>query len=267
MQVYEAQTGTAVTFSQWMQWGVPVVLVMVPLAGFWLTRDLSYRGGFELPPVGAWSIAERRVMWVFALTALAWMTRQEPFGGWSHWLAVPAANDASVALLAVVIMFVLPDGRGEKLLDWQTAGSIPWGVLLLFGGGICLAEGFAVSGLSAAVGDSLLQLITWPVWLMMLALCLAVTFLTETTSNTASTLLLMPVLAAAGLLAGIDIRLLMVPAAISASCAFMLPVATAPNSIVFGSGYVTTEQMAREGLALNIAGAFVIASMCWLLLA
>lgn len=266
MQVFEAQTGTTISFTQWMSWGLPVVVVMVPLAGLWLTRSLTYKGGFQLPAVGRWRPEERRVMAVFILTALAWITRQEPFGGWSEWFDLHSANDASVALLAVVLMFALPNGRGEKLLDWETAATIPWGVLLLFGGGICLAKGFEVSGLSALVGDGLAELVTWPVILMMLAICLGVTFLTEATSNTASTLLLMPVLAVAGLAVNMDIRWLMVPAAMSASCAFMLPVATAPNSIVFGSGYVQTQQMAREGVALNVAGAVVITLICYGLL-
>lgn len=265
MQVYEEQAGKTIGFSEWMTWGVPVVLVMVPIAAWWLTRSLSYRGGFQLPAVGQWRTEERRVLTVFALTALAWVTRQEPFGGWTELLGV-SANDASVALVAVIVMFIVPNGKEEKLLDWPTAASIPWGVLLLFGGGICLAKGFVASGLSAMVGDALAVLASWPVILMMFVLCLGVTFLTEATSNTASTVLLMPVLAAAALAAGIDPRLLMVPAAISASCAFMLPVATAPNSIVYGSGCVTTQQMAREGMMLNLLGAGVISMLCYVLL-
>ena len=266
MQVYQEQVGRSVGFTEWMTWGVPVVVLMVPIAALWLTRSLTYRGGFHLPEVGQWRVDERRVLTIFALTALAWITRKEPFGGWTELLGVNA-NDASVALTAVILMFVVPNGRGEKLLDWPTAASIPWGVLLLFGGGICLAKGFVASGLSSMVGDTLAVLASWPLILMMFVLCLAVTFLTEATSNTASTVLLMPVLAAAGLAAGIDPRLLMVPAAISASCAFMLPVATAPNSIIYGSGCVSTRQMAREGLVLNFTGAGVISVLCYLLLA
>ena len=265
MQVYEEQAGKTVGFSEWMSWGVPVVLLMVPAAAWWLTRRLNYSGGFQLPTVGNWRTEERRVLIVFAVTALAWVTRQEPFGGWTELLGV-SANDASVALTAVIVMFVVPNGKGEKLLDWPTAASIPWGVLLLFGGGICLAKGFVASGLSAMVGDALAVLASWPMLLMMLVLCLGVTFLTEATSNTASTVLLMPVLAAAALAANIDPRLLMVPAAISASCAFMLPVATAPNSIVYGSGFIATQKMAREGFILNLIGAGVISTLCYLLL-
>lgn len=266
MQVYEQQIGESINFTTWMSWGVPVVLLMIPLAGLWLTRQLEYRGGFSLPEVGRWQTDERRVMIIFGLTALAWVTRQEPFGGWSQWLGVPNANDASVALLAVVLMFILPNGKGERLLDWETASRIPWGVLLLFGGGICLAKAFMSSGLSGLAGDWLTQVTVLPLFLMIFMVCIGVTFLTETTSNTASTVLLMPVLAATALSTKIDPMLLMVPAAMSASCAFMLPVATAPNSIVFGSGYILTEQMAREGFILNLVGAVVISCVCLFML-
>jgi sodium-dependent dicarboxylate transporter 2/3/5 len=265
MQVYEQQFAETISFVEWMSWGIPTVLVMLSLAGWWLTRGLVYRGGFQLPQVGDWGIDERRVLIIFAITALTWITRQEPFGGWSQALGVQA-NDASVALIAVIAMFLVSNGKGEKLLDWETAVTIPWGVLLLFGGGICLAAAFVASGLSGIVGESLQVLASWPLLLMLLALCLVVTFLTECTSNTASTLLLMPVLAAVAVSAAIDPRLLMVPAAISASCAFMLPVATAPNSIIYGSGLVTTKQMASKGLVLNICGAVAIACLCWLLI-
>ena len=263
MQVYQDYTGNTISFTRWMSWGVPVVVILVPLMAWWLTRQLRTAGALQLPEVGAWSSAERRVLAVFSLTALAWITRGEPFGGWSAWLGLPQANDASVALLAVVLMCLLPDGRGGRLLEWEHAVRIPWGVLLLFAGGICLARGFVASGLSEVLGNGLAALTALPTLGLMLLVCLGVTFMTEATSNTASTTLLMPVLAAAGLAAGLAPELIMVPAAISASCAFMLPVATAPNSVVFGSGLVTTARMAREGLLLNFIAAAVVASVCY----
>lgn len=272
MQVYQQTFSENIGFTQWMSWGIPVVLCMIPVTWLWLTRKLNYDGGFNMPDVGCWSTIEKRVMLIFSLTATAWITRQEPFGGWSNWLDLPAANDASVALIAVVLMFIIPAGNkdekhhGEKLLDWQTAATIPWGILLLFGGGICLAEAFSASGLSAALAEHLSALSTLPVILMIFAVCIGVTFLTETTSNTASTVLLMPVLAAAAIGANIDPKLLMIPAAISASCAFMMPVATAPNSIVYASGYFAPKIMAREGFVLNITGAIIITTLCFLLL-
>lgn len=267
MQVYEQTTGTAISFTRWMGWALPVVVVMIPLMALLLTRNLSGRIAVELPDTGHWRTEEKRVMLVFGLTALAWVTRSEPFGGWQAWLDLPQANDASVALLAVVVMFVLPNGKGERLLDWERASTIPWGVLLLFSGGICLASGFVASGLSDVMGQWLAGMTNMPVWVLLLLVCLVVTFMTETTSNTASTTLLMPVLAAAALAADIPPELIMVPAAMSASCAFMLPVATAPNSVVYGSGLITTAQMAREGFLLNLLGALVISTLCYLLVA
>jgi len=266
MQVYEEFTGRSISFTQWMLWGVPVVVIMVPSMALLLTRNLGIKLNLQLPQVGPWKSDEKRVMVVFALTALAWITRSEPFGGWRGWLDLPYANDASVALLAVIVMFLVPSGQGKgrRLLDWERAATIPWGVLLLFAGGICLAKGFVNSGLSDLMGNWLAQMTDIPLWLLIGLVCLVVTFMTEATSNTASTTLLMPVLAAAGLAAGLSPEVLMVPAAMSASCAFMLPVATAPNSVVFGSGLVSTARMAREGVVLNLLGVLVIGSVCYL---
>ena len=272
MQVYEQQFNKNIGFTEWMSWGIPVVLCLIPVTWLRLTRNLSYSGGFDMPDVGKWSVIEKRVMAIFAVTASAWVTRKEPFGGWSSWLDLPTANDASVALIAVILMFVIPAGytsenrKSEKLLDWETATTIPWGILLLFGGGITLAKAFGVSGLSATLAENLSALSTLPVLVMIFAICLGVTFLTETTSNTASTVLLMPVLAATAIGSNIDPKLLMIPAAISASCAFMMPVATAPNSIVYASGFFTTKIMAREGIVLNLCGAIIITTLCYFIL-
>ena len=266
VQVYEENTAQTISFGQWMSWGIPVVLTLLPLAWWWVTRAVPRELDIQLPAVGPWRSAERRVLVVFGLTAVAWITRAEPFGGWQTWLDLPAANDASVALLAVVALFVVRDDQGEPLIDWAKASQIPWGVLLLFGGGICLARAFVASGLSAQVGDALTTVAALPVFAMMLLLALAVTFLTEATSNTATTALLMPVLAAVALAVEIDPLWLMVPAAMSASCAFMLPVATAPNAVVFGSGELPIRRMVREGFALNLIGALLIATVAWVLL-
>lgn len=266
MQQYESFTGNTVSFSQWMSWGLPVVLIFLPLSGLWLTRKLDYRGVLIIPSAGAWRPEERRVLIVFGLTALAWITRLEPFGGWSTWFDLRGANDAIVALIAVVVLFLIPNGRGGKLIDWESAERVPWGILILFAAGISIAQAFVESGLSRAIGDQLAVLASLHPLIMIATIALIVTFLTETTSNTATTILLMPILASAALGAGIDPGLLMVPAAMSASCAFMLPVATAPNAIVFGSGQVTVASMAREGIVLNFIGIAVITSMCYLLI-
>ena len=261
MQVYADTTGRALGFVQWMTWGLPVVIVLIAVAALWLTRGLPRTLNVCLPEVGPWRSAEKRVLLIFGLTALAWMTRSEPFGGWRALLGVPSANDASVAFLAVIALFIVRDKKGDPLITWQEAVAIPWGVLLLFAGGICLASAFMSSGLSALAGDALTVLATLPTFLMLLLVCLAVTFMTEATSNTATTALLMPILAAAATAEGIDPALLMVPAAMSASCAFMLPVATAPNAVIYGTDRIAIGTMFREGLVLNLMGALIIATL------
>lgn len=266
MSVYAETTGTELGFLEWMRWGVPVVLIMVPIMMFWLSRKLGDHLVVDLPVVGRWQPEEKRVFSIFVITALAWMTRKEPFGGWSGLFDLPQANDASVALLAVIVLFAVPNGRGGRLLNWEQASRIPWGILILYGGGVTLAAAFAQSGLTEVIGSALQGVTVWHPWVLALSLCLVVTFLTEITSNTATTALLIPILAATAVVAGLDPKLLMVPAVLSASCAFMLPVATASNAVVFGSGKIKVSQMVREGFALNLIGALVISTLVYWLI-
>ena len=261
MQVYEETTGTAVSFSEWMSWGIPVVAVMVPAIALFLARQVPNDLTVALPDIGEWRSAEKRVLVIFALTAVAWMTRTEPFGGWREWLDMPMANDAAVAFCAVIAMFVSRDKTGEPLISWEQASAIPWGVLLLFAGGITLAKGFVASGLSTQVGELLANLALVPTLFAIVMVAILVTALTEATSNTATTALLMPILAAASMAAHIDPLILMVPAAMSASCAFMLPVATAPNAVVFGTGQIGIQTMVRWGIWVNVLGVVVISAV------
>lgn len=276
MSVYLETQGKEINFLEWMKTGVPIVVIGIPVIAWWLTRKLENTQSYELPKSGAWKPAEKRVLITFLIIALAWMFR--PY--WTVWLNMPSIGDSSIALAGVVLMFLIPSGNkaepadipesnnqfgevtkkvsSDKLLDWETAVSIPWGMLLLFAGGICIAKAFASSGLSALMGEGLTGLSDLPVPLLVLSICLFVTFLTEITSNTATATLLMPILAAAGVAAGIDPALIMMPAAISASCAFMLPVATAPNAIVYGMDKFSIKTMAREGFMLNIFMALII---------
>jgi sodium-dependent dicarboxylate transporter 2/3/5 len=191
------------------------------------------------------------------------MTRTQPFGGWTGVLGVTGVGDDTVALAAVIVLFVVPSGRrpGDRLLDWESASTIPWGLLILFGGGIAIARAFMASGLSRMIGDSLATVTQWPLVLLIGTLCLVVTFMTELTSNTATTTLLMPILGASALAAAMEPLTIMVPAAISASCAFMLPVATAPNAIVFGTGQIPVHRMVRRGVVLNLVGVVIITLM------
>lgn len=263
---YLLATGEEYSFTRWMATGVPIVVVGVPFIWLWLTRGL---GGVKAPALadpGPWRTDERRTMMVFALAILMWITRAEPFGGWSGALGMEEAGDSTVAVFAVVLMFLVPDGKGSALLDWKWAGDIPWGMLLLFAGGICIATAFRASGLDQLIGDNLAGLANLPVFVMMLGLCLTVTFLTEMTSNTATANLLMPLLAAVAAGTGVAPELLMIPAVISCSCAFMLPVATAPNAIIYGTGRVSIAQMAREGVMLNVLIAVIVSTMCWAML-
>ncbi|MEX2963246.1 DASS family sodium-coupled anion symporter [Microbulbifer sp. TYP-18] len=266
MGIYEEVTGREFSFVNWLGIGLPVVLVTLPLMALWLTRSIRLDKSIEPPQVGDWRPEERRTLAVFALAILCWVTRKEPFGGWSGLFGVEGAGDGTVALGAVVLMFMVPNGRGGRLLDWQSAERVPWGMLLLFAGGIAIAKGFQASGLSDMMGAGLAFLTAMPLWLMLVLLCLSVTFLTEITSNTATATLLMPILAVAAESAGLDPMVLMIPAAMCASCAFMLPVATAPNAIAYGTGKVKIQEMVREGVVLSVLASLIIAGMSGLLL-
>jgi sodium-dependent dicarboxylate transporter 2/3/5 len=213
----------------------------------------------NMPPIAR---NEVLILSMFAVTAFLWVFRSSPMGGWTGLLPWDGSmiGDATIALAASLFLFICPNGLGdgERLMDWETAAKIPWGILIMFGGGMALATGFDQSGLSVAIGQQLAFLKSAPPWLIVLSVCLLVTFLTEITSSTATAMLLLPILAALSLEVGLPPELLMLPGTISCSCAFMLPVATAPNVIVFGAGGIRTDEMARNGLFLNLIAAVVI---------
>jgi len=263
MGIYEEQTGKEFGFLSWMKIGVPIVLILLPIMALWLTRHVTLNQKIELPELGSWRKEESRTLWVFGLTAFAWITRKEPFGGWSGIIDAPLAGDSTIALFAVVLMFLIPNGKGSRLLDWNTAKEIPWGMLLLFAGGIAIAKGFVASGLSILLGDWLTSLSHLPAIMMILTICLVVTYLTEITSNTATATLLMPILAVAAISSGYDPTVFMIPAAMCASCAFMLPVATAPNAIAYGTGEITIQEMVKEGAILSVIASSLIAIVCF----
>ncbi|MEE2830285.1 MAG: SLC13 family permease [Myxococcota bacterium] len=270
-----------VTFVDWMYLGVPVAAVMLlitwGLLNFVLLRlNKGYRLGDrsqlrnQLVALGGWSRAEVLVAVGFTVTAALWVLRG-PLG------FPPAIHDSTIAAGMVVVFFLLPsfgdEGESDRLLEWADATRVPWGLLLLFGGGIALSAGFKSSGLTEWLGSELAVLVTMPKMLMVAGICLSVTFLTEVTSNTATTTLLLPILAAVAIgpegtamQPQFDPLILMVPATLAASCAFMLPVATAPNAIVVGTGAVRAEDMARTGIALNLIGVIPITLIViWLL--
>ncbi len=266
LKIYGDTVGAEPSFLQWMLWGLPVVLIMIPISCVWLTRNLPSSGEISIPKTGLWSSYEKRVLVTFAITALLWITLREPFGGWTTWFSLKGANYSSIALLAIVAMFIVPNGAEGKLLDWKAASDIQWGVLLLFAGGLAIAKSFETTGISFAIGESLSGVTKFSIILVVFITSICVTFLTEITSNTATTALLMPILAATAIGSEIDPMILMLPAALSASCAFMLPVATAPNAIVFGTEKIKVIRMVKEGFVLNLIGILVISSvvMFWL---
>lgn len=264
--IYTEFTGQYYSFAGWMMTGVPVVILGLPLMALWLTRNVKWKETLSLPAAEAWRVNEVRVLVVFGITILLWITRAAPLGGWSGLLGVTGIGDGHVAMAGVVAMFLVPSGQGDRLLDWKTAVEIPWSILLFFISAVVIAKAFSSSGLAELIAQRLAVLATLPVPLLILCICLGVTFLTEITSNIATTALLLPVFAATALAVGVSPELMMIPATISASCAFMLPISTVPNAIVFGTGQVTIREMVREGAILNFILALVITLVCCLTL-
>jgi sodium-dependent dicarboxylate transporter 2/3/5 len=271
-------------FGQWMVLAVPFSACFITITWLFLTRIYAYvKQDFsgaqaiisrEREKLGAISRGEKGVAVIFVFTALAWIFRRDlalgalVIPGWANALGVQEhVHDSTVAIIATLLLFSIPIHwkRKEFLLDWESAVRIPWGILLLFGGGIALAQGFQATGLANWFGDSLSVLHGLPVPVLVFLICLTVSFLTELTSNTATSSIFMPILAGTAVTLDIAPELLMIPAAMSASCAFMLPVATPPNAIVFGSDCVTIQQMVRAGLWLNFMGAILITIMIFLL--
>jgi len=264
--------GIDIGFAQWMGIGLPLVAVGLPLAYVLLTRVLfqvdttAIAGGTNLvqrrlEDLGAMTHPERIVAAVFSSVALLWMTRPLL----ETW--VPDLTDAGIAMAGGLILFVLPaDWRtGTFVLDWESAEELPWGVLILFGGGLSLAQAIESTGLATWLGEALGVIGTWPLLLVVVLVTTAIIGLTEITSNTATAAAFLPIMASVAVGIGENPFLLAVPVALAASSAFMLPVATPPNAIVFGSGDVTIPQMARAGILLNLLFVVLIALVTYTL--
>jgi sodium-dependent dicarboxylate transporter 2/3/5 len=259
--------GSEIDFARWMLVGIPLALVMLPLSWLVLTR-LVFKVDFVtsgearselarmVKEMGSISAPELRVAVIFAGMALLWMTRPLL----THLPGLAALDDASIAMAGAIALFIVPSGSKEDplLLRWQYAERLPWGVLILFGGGLSLASAVSNTGLAGWLGTSLQAIGDLPLWVIVAAAAAMIIFLTELTSNTATTATFLPVVGAIALEAGFDPIMLTVPVTLAASCAFMLPVATPPNAIVFGSGMLTIPKMARAGLALNLIGIVLV---------
>ena len=280
----------AVSASQWMLTWTPFGFVFLICSWQILIFGLQAPAGFDqfdrsyfrckLRELGPMSLAECLMLMLFVATAFLWLFRTDfTFGDWvlvrgwgsliAAWLVslgVPAeksleyVSDGTVAMLVAILMFFIPVSRSrgghvKYLMDWQTTSRIPWGILLLFGGGFAIAGGFESTKLSEWVGSVFNTLAEGqPTWVLVVAVCILLTFLTEFTSNVATVNTVLPIIAAASVALGIDPRLLMIPATVSASCAFMLPIGTPPHAIVFGTGRIRMSQMAGYGLIMNILG-------------
>lgn len=272
-ELYQEQ----ISFVEWMLIGIPVSWGLLALCWIYLVRvafplnKVVLPGGKEevgrqLQALGRISFEEKLVLLVFSATALAWILRPFLLNPY-----LPALDDTIIALCGALAMFLLPARRVEKsqsprLLDWQAAVSIPWGIILLFGGGLALAEGFKSSGLAEWLAQQLGLLSSLPLFALLLAIVLGVNFLTEVTSNVATASMILPILAAIAEGLGLPPVLLMTGAALAASCAFMLPVATPPNAVVFGSGYLSIPDMVRAGFWLNLISSLIVTLAVYFLL-
>jgi sodium-dependent dicarboxylate transporter 2/3/5 len=280
--------GPEIGFVEWLKVGLPFVVVFIPLMwALMVLVILPIKGQIvdnadalirdETRKLGRMSRGEAMVLAVFVTTALLWITRGDvqigdvTIRGWaSRWtgllgLDMPFVHDATVAMAMGILCFVLPVDRrkGVTLLDWEQAKQAPWGILLLFGGGFAIAAGFAESGLTQWVGERLNVLRDVPLPVMVAVIALVMTFLTEVTSNTATTTMMLPILAATAGVLGVNPLLLMLPATIAASCAFMLPIGTPPNAIVFASDRVSLIQMGKTGFWINLIAVAVITALVY----
>ena len=263
----EETTGVQITFGQWMIYGMPIVLIGVPLAAFIIAR--VQRVGEDTFDVAAarsaiatqreWTVPEKRLVPLVALALLLWTTRPltDPF------LPVGAREDGIIAVFVGLLLFVLPDGTGRPLLTWPEADRAPWGVIMMFGGGLALAAGMGASGLAGWLGQSLLPLAALPLWVVALAVVGLVILITEFASNVATASGIMPVVASLTVALGADPVLLALPAAMAASWGFMLPAGTGPNAIAWATGRIHLPRMVGAGLMLDLSGAFLIVGAIW----
>ena len=271
--IIESTYGYEITFLEWFQFGLPVALLLLIFCWYYLTRiaykfkQVDFPGGLKeiqrlKSNLGIISKEERRVGFVFVLAALCWISRSfilQPL--------FPGIDDTIIAILFGITLFIIPSkNKNEPLLNWKDTLNLPWGIILLFGGGMALAKAFDESGLALWLGNLMTEFGGFPFFILLLLLVTAVNFLTEITSNLATTAMLLPVLAPLALEVGVHPFGLMVGAAVAASCAYMLPVATPPNAVVFGSGYLRIPDMVSKGIVLNLFSILVISIMVYFLL-
>lgn len=262
-------SGMEITFAKWASYGVPVVLLGIPLAAFIISRvqrisdhPFDVKAAREaIDPHGPWSVAERRLVPVIALTFIAWMLR----GFAAPYFPEGSLTDGTVAIASSFALFVLPDGTGRRLLEWHEANRAPWDVLMMFGGGLALAGAMTRSGLADWLGNALLPLATVPVIVMAIAMVAMVVLITEFASNVATASGIMPVVASLAVAMGGDPVLLALPVALAASWGFVLPAGTGPNAIAWATGRIALPRLIKAGLVLDFAGVFLIVGVVFAL--
>ncbi|MEQ8471483.1 MAG: DASS family sodium-coupled anion symporter [Marinoscillum sp.] len=267
-QIYHVK----LTFGQWIMFGLPTSMVLLFICWKYLTKYAFRFDQVEFPggrseiskmkkELGKISYEEKAVLIVFFLTALAWIFRA------LIEKVIPGLDDTIIAMISAVTLFVIPNkDRTRKLINWEEAVKLPWGIILLFGGGMALARGFTSTGLADWIAGQMTQLDGLSLLLLILVLVTMVNFLTEITSNLATTAMLLPVLAPMALSFNLHPFMIMVSVTLAASCAFMLPVATPPNAVVFGSGYLRIPDMIRAGILMNIISIILITAATYLIL-
>ena len=263
----EKTLGIELSFAEWSLYGLPVVLLSVPLAAF-IIGKVQHIGADSFDPAAArtairqnpeWSIAEKRLLPIFLLTVLAWLTQY-----WTEPLFPKGGlTDGTIAVIAGLLLFVLPDGTGRPMLTWPEANRAPWDVVLMFGGGLALAMGMTASGLADWMGQMLLPLKSVPLPIVALVLVAFVIVVTEFASNVAAASGIMPVVAALVAALGADPILLALPAALAASWGFMLPSGTGPNAIAWATGHIALPRVLKAGLLLDLAGVFLLVGVVW----
>jgi sodium-dependent dicarboxylate transporter 2/3/5 len=271
--VVEETFGYEITFAQWFQFGFPISSVLLFICWKYLTsfafkfKQKKFPGGREeiskqLKALGQISYEEKLVGLVFGLTALAWVSRSFLLQS-----IIPSIDDTIIAMIGAIIIFLIPTKNKERrLINWEEAVKLPWGILLLFGGGMALAAGFKDSGLALWIGSQMTLLDGISLFLLVIILITAVNFLTEITSNLATTAMLLPILYPMAITIDVHPFILMVSATVAATCAFMLPVATPPNAVVFGSGYLRIPDMVRVGVWMNIVSIIILTLFVFFLL-
>ncbi len=262
----EQSLGLTISFAGWFVAALPLVVILGFAAWFLIARVLFRCDGARVlladsRPSGPFTSAEKRVAVVFGLAAVLWITRPLLTGFEIRGVAPLAGlSDTVIAVLGALVLFVLRDAERRPLLRWSDTRRLPWGILLLFGGGLSLAAAMDANGVSRALGEALSGIATLPAPVLVLCVCGLMIFLTEITSNTATTAAMVPILAALAQGAGLPPLMLALPAAVAASCAFMLPVATPPNAIVFGSGHLPISAMVRAGFWLNLLSVILVSA-------